>query len=207
MIAGSPRPRDDLDPLAVAVVDDDRLPVAEVLREEARERARRARGPAAGRRDRPTRTRDPNDHCRSMREREEPANAPPPPTPKRASSSRAPSTRTREIAPEDWARYRAARGGDLRGVRDGSRHARARSDTPERFLRALFEATAGLRRRPEARDDVPGRESTAAAARAEPDDRGADRVPLPLRAPRAARSSATRTSATSPASGSSASRS
>ena len=48
----------------------------------------------------------------------------------------------REIAPEDWARYRAAVGEifeafgmnlDTPGTRD----------TPERFLRALFEATAG----------------------------------------------------------------
>src|SRR4051795_5759471 len=48
----------------------------------------------------------------------------------------------REIAPEDWARYRAAVGEifeafgmdlDTPGTRD----------TPERFLRALFDATAG----------------------------------------------------------------
>src|SRR5262249_58188699 len=48
----------------------------------------------------------------------------------------------REIAPEDWARYRAAVGEIFEAFGMDLATAGTR-DTPERFLRALFDATAG----------------------------------------------------------------
>ena len=58
-------------------------------------------------------------------------------------------------------------------------------DTPERFLRALYDATAGYDGDPKLLTAFPA-ESDGARRRARPDHRGADRVPAPLRAPRAA---------------------
>ena len=97
------------------------------------------------------------------------------------------------------------RGGDLRGVRDGSRDAR-HGDTPERFLRALLRGDRGLRRRAEARDDLPGRDHGTRPTRAGQIIEGpiefhclCEHHALPF--------FGTRTSATSRASGSSGSRS
>ena len=90
----------------------------------------------------------------------------------------------RDIAPEDWARYRESIAEILERPRNGSRnpgyegHAGA---VPPGALRC----DVRLRRRAEAGDHVPGREHERGRA-AQPDHRGTDRLPLPVRAPRAA---------------------
>ena len=110
------------------------------------------------------------------------------------------------IAPEDWARFRAsvaeifeAFGMDL--DTPGTR------DTPERFLRALFEATAGYDGDPKLQTTFPAESArpsgVAGSARS---SRGRSSSTACASTTRC-RSSASRTSATSPASGSSASRS
>ena len=77
-------------------------------------------------------------------------------------------------------------GRDLRGLRAWISTTPGTRDTPERFLRALFEATAGYDGDPKLATTFPAEGIGARRGGAEPDHRGPDRVPLPLRAPRAA---------------------
>ena len=58
-------------------------------------------------------------------------------------------------------------------------------DTPERYLRALFDATAGYEGEPKLLTAFPA-EGNGHRVGDEPDHRGPDRVPEPVRAPRAA---------------------
>ncbi len=90
----------------------------------------------------------------------------------------------REIAPEDWQRYRSYVA-EIFGAFGMELDQPGTRETPERYLQALFDATAGLRRRAEAADRVPGRGPRRRVGD-EPDHRGPDLVPEPLRAPRAA---------------------
>ena len=112
----------------------------------------------------------------------------------------------RRSSAADWARFRdsmaeifEAFGMDLETP--GTR------DTPDRFLRALFEATAGYDGEPKLATRFPAEHGGRIEARARPDHRGADRVPLASASTMRCRSSAPRTSGTSRAGGSSASRS
>ena len=126
---------------------------------------------------------------RGQRDRARPAAQPPcrrrstGPTPRPAGST----CRRAMIAPEDWERFRG-----LRRPRSSTRSGwtstrRERAQTPERFLRALYDATAGYDGDPKLADRVPDREPRRRRRLArQPDHRGADRVPVPLRAPRAA---------------------
>ncbi len=102
----------------------------------------------------------------------------------------------REIDADDWRRYErymkeifTALGmePDTPGTRE----------TPARFLRALYDATAGYDGDPKLLTAFPAEGDGGPRQPGQPGGRGADLVPLPLRAPRAARSSAPRTSPTS----------
>ena len=112
----------------------------------------------------------------------------------------------RTITPEEWARYEhyvaeilTAFGMDLETP--GTR------ETPRRFLRAMFEATAGYDGDAKLRTAFPSERPRDVDGLAQPDRRRADLVLLALRASRAAVPRRLRTSPTSPTARSSASRS
>ena len=90
----------------------------------------------------------------------------------------------RAIAPEDWRRYESyvgeiftALGMDL--AAPGTR------ETPRRFLQALRDATAGYDGDPKLRTAFPSERPPRRRRLAQPDHRRADRLPRPVRAPRA----------------------
>ncbi len=87
----------------------------------------------------------------------------------------------REVAAEDWQRF-SGYVAEIFGAFGMDLDTPGTRDTPERYLQALYRRNRRLRGRAEAADLVPGRGSRRRVVD-EPDHRGPDRLPEPVRAP------------------------